>query len=58
METNSNHWLIPHEELEDSPSRRDDISFEDEKMYRLKTSLFIESIGKFLSWLLVLICKS
>lgn len=44
-------WTFSLDELEDSPSRRDDIKFDLEKSYRRKTAWFTEELGKELKWL-------
>lgn len=37
-------WLLPAEVLRDSPSRRDNVSEEEEKTYRRRTTVFIEEL--------------
>lgn len=38
-------WILPKELLENSPSRADGISLEQEKSYRFKTTWFMEEFG-------------
>ena len=39
-------WILPQEMLDNSPSRRDGVSLNDEKMYRFKTTWFMEEFGQ------------
>lgn len=38
-------WIFTEEELENSPSRRDGISFEDENKYRRKIFNYVRKMG-------------
>jgi hypothetical protein len=47
-------WIFSSEQMMNSPSRVDGISFELEKGYRSKTAWFIEELGKELKLLVKL----
>jgi hypothetical protein len=43
-------WIFSAQSLQQSPSRRDNISEDTEKQYRRKTAFFLEELGKELKW--------
>lgn len=39
-------WVFNENVLLDTPSRKDDVNFEQEKLYRFRTAWFIEELGR------------
>jgi hypothetical protein len=56
VEFMGSNWIFPSDMLENTPSRVDGYSKEVERIYRNKTTFFIETLGSELKWYVSIKC--